>query len=167
MFNMSTIILQAYDTIQTEFYTDSTEYVNFMIAFSIPFVMLVFVLTKCTIKLLKSCDPEEYINSLKDEKEEAETLAATYLQMYEDEVVNTHELRGKLEMYKERLHDSEVNLYSIQQRYNTVRDSAKKFLEAFPEKNTCCESKCSDPPRSYPVEFSNNESSNNESSDDE
>jgi hypothetical protein len=87
--------------------------------------------------------------------------------MYEDEVVTTHELRGKLEMYKERLHDSEVNLYAIQQRYNTVRDSAKKFLEAFPEKNTCCESKCSDPPRSYPVEFSNNESSNNESSDDE
>ena len=160
MFNMSTIILQAYDTMQTGLDIDSNEYVNVMIAFSVPFVMLVFVLTKCMIKLLKSCDPGEYINSLKGEKEEAESLAATYLQMYEDEVVNTHELRGKLEMYKERLHESEVNLYSIQQRYIAVRESAKKFLEAFPDKNTCCES--SDPPRSYPVELSNNESSDDE-----
>ena len=165
MFNMSTIILQAYDTMQTGLDIDSNEYVNVMIAFSVPFVMLVFVLTKCMIKLLKSCDPGEYINSLKGEKEEAESLAAIYLQMYEDEVTNTHELRGKVEMYKERLHESEVNLYSIQQRYNTLKDSAKRFLEALPDKNTCCES--SDPPRSYPVELSNNESSNNESSDDE
>jgi len=161
-FNMSSIMLEAYEsykTMQTVIEKDTNEYFSLILCFSVPVLMLVVMFYLCLSCIFNDYDYQDYIQSLKVEKDDAEEMVATYLQMYEDEVQKVKKLRKELKSSKEQFHDSQIALFSIQLRYRATRDSAKKFLESFPEKNTtCCQSQCCpDPPRPCLVESSDDE----------